>query len=391
MDEPNDRASDAAPELSEARERPLRILFLEDTESDAFLILRHLRKADVAFEPVRVSTRDEYLAALAGEPVDVILSDYALPGFGGMTALALAQDLCPATPFIFVTGALGEERAIDTLKAGATDYVLKDRLARLAPAVRRALEAAAERDRRRAAEEQVSRRTAELEEANRELARRGSQLQALSRRLVEVQEAERAALSRDLHDTAAQALTAVGFRLTRLARFVDDPARVTAELVELRGLTELVMADLRRLAVNLRPASLDRFGLVAAVEQYIESLRGQSELRIELAAADLGEERLPADVETALYRITQEALANVARHSGATAAVVTLARAADGLTVTVQDNGVGLDVAAALSKGRLGLQGMRERAELLGGRLTLESAPGAGATVRVWAPLMSRA
>jgi signal transduction histidine kinase len=373
-------------EQSEGGER-LRILFLEDTESDAFLVMRNLRKAGVAFEAMRAATREEYLDALRAEAVDVILSDYALPGYDGMSALALAQRICPDTPFIFVTGALGEERAVDTLKAGATDYVLKDRLARLAPAVRRALEEAAERGKRRAAEEQVRRRTEELEEANLELARRGAQLQELSRRLVEIQEAERAAMSRDLHDTAAQAMTAMGMRLARLARRYDKAEPARAEIEELRNLTDVVMLDLRRLAVNLRPASLDRYGLVAAVEQYLEPLRKQGGLALELAAVGVNGERLPADVETALYRIIQEALSNVVRHSGATAAAITIERRAGELIASVRDNGVGLDVDAVMEKGRLGMLGMRERARMLGGALTVESAPGAGATVTVRVPV----
>jgi signal transduction histidine kinase len=378
--------------LNEAIERGgaderLRILFLEDTEADAFLIMRNLRKAGIAFDAVRAATREEYLEALRAAPLDVILSDYALPGFDGMSALTLAQGVCPDTPFIFVTGALGEERAVDTLKAGATDYVLKDRLARLAPAVRRALEEARERRKRRQAEDQVRRRTEELEEANRELGRRGAQLQELSRRLVEIQEAERAAMSRDLHDTAAQALTALGMRLSRLTKHCGNPARAQSEIEELRSLTDQVMLDLRRLAANLRPASLDRYGLVAAVEQYLESLRKQGGIELDLRTAGIDTERLPPDVETALYRIIQEALSNVMRHSGATAAAITIERTDGALTAAISDNGVGLDVDSALRKGRLGLLGMRERAQMLGGALSIESSPGSGARVTVRVPI----
>jgi signal transduction histidine kinase len=362
--------------------RPLRILLLEDTEADAFLIVRHLRRAGLSCDVTHVTARPEYVAALADPALDVILSDFALPGFDGLAALALAQAARPELPFIFVTGALGEERAVDTLKAGATDYVLKDRLARLAPAVRRALEECAERARRRQAEEQVLRRTAELEAANAELAARGAQLELLSRRLVEVQEAERAALSRDLHDTAAQALTALSMRLARLEKRPVAPERLAEELAEVRSLADTIMLDLRRLSVNLRPGSLDRYGLVAAVQQYIEILRRQG-LDVTLDAGGLEEARLPAEVETAVYRIIQEALANVVRHSGATAARVALRRENGALTAEVIDNGVGFDLAQALARGRLGLLGMRERAELLGGKLEVAGAPGAGAAVRV--------
>src|SRR5512133_1544436 len=144
----------------------LRILMLEDSESDAQLVLRALDRGGVRFEALRAATREEYAAQLARQPPDLILADYALPAFDGLGALALAQRLCPDVPLIFVSGALGEERAIEMLKRGATDYVLKDRLARLVPAVQRALEEVAERRKRREAEARVQQRTAELETAN---------------------------------------------------------------------------------------------------------------------------------------------------------------------------------------------------------------------------------
>src|SRR5512138_3851794 len=127
----------------------LRILFLEDSEADSQLITRQLNRAGIHFDATRVSARDEYIAALGSGDFDVILADYALPTFDGLSALAIALEACPDVPFIIVSGVLGEERAIDTLKAGATDYVLKQGLARLAPAVRRALEEAEERRARR--------------------------------------------------------------------------------------------------------------------------------------------------------------------------------------------------------------------------------------------------
>jgi hypothetical protein len=134
-------------------DRPLRILFVEDSEEDAELIERELRKAGIAFEGRRVETKLDLMNALQEFSPDLILSDYKLPGFDGTAALELAQQHLPETPFIFISGTIGEERAIESLKKGATDYVIKDRPARLVSALRRALQEAEDRKQRRQAEE----------------------------------------------------------------------------------------------------------------------------------------------------------------------------------------------------------------------------------------------
>lgn len=132
--------------------RPLRILILEDMASDVELMTYELRQANIDYTYRRVTDREQFLAALDEEKPDVILSDFHLPGFGGLEALALAQAKYSEVPFIFVSGAMGEEVAIESLKRGATDYVLKDRLTRLGPAVQRALRESEERQERRQAE-----------------------------------------------------------------------------------------------------------------------------------------------------------------------------------------------------------------------------------------------
>jgi len=132
-------------------ERALRILILEDLPSDAELMAYELRQVQIAHSYRRVAEREDFVAALEANWPDLILSDFNLPSFDGLEALALAQAACPDTPFIFVSGAMGEEVAIDALKRGATDYVLKDRISRLGPAVQRALRETGERRERRQA------------------------------------------------------------------------------------------------------------------------------------------------------------------------------------------------------------------------------------------------
>lgn len=145
----------------------LRVLHLEDSVPDAELIKATLEEDGVPSAPIRVDTRDEYLAALDRGGFDVILADYSLPGFDGISALTLAKERCPELPFIFVSATLGEELAIDTLKRGATDYVLKQRLSRLGPAVRRAIQEIQQRTDKRRTEAALRERDRQLQVAHR--------------------------------------------------------------------------------------------------------------------------------------------------------------------------------------------------------------------------------
>src|SRR5271163_2269647 len=135
--------------------RPLRILSIEDDPKDAELIQSLLETEDIACEVTRVDTQAALVASLEQGGIDLILADYSLPSFDGISALKFATKACPDVPFIFVSGTLGEEVAIEALKIGATDYVLKTRLSRLVPSVLRALREAKERAEPKRAEESL--------------------------------------------------------------------------------------------------------------------------------------------------------------------------------------------------------------------------------------------
>jgi signal transduction histidine kinase len=149
----------------------LKILILEDVPSDAELIERELRRARIGFTSQRVETRDAFLKALVDFVPDLILSDYSLPSFDGMTALFLTKETLPSAPFIVVTGSLNEEIAVDCIKAGAMDYVIKENLVRLGPAIRSALEKKRTLEEKRRAEEALRVQTQELTRSNKELER----------------------------------------------------------------------------------------------------------------------------------------------------------------------------------------------------------------------------
>jgi len=144
---------------------PLRLLHLEDNPIDADLIVAMLTEEGIRCVPRRVESRDTFVAALKEGQVDMILADYSLPGFDGITALELARKLCPHVPFIFVSATLGEELAIDTMHRGATDYILKQRLGRLVPSVQRALRELHNRAERKRAEEALRQSEKQLRQA----------------------------------------------------------------------------------------------------------------------------------------------------------------------------------------------------------------------------------
>ncbi|MGQ9569422.1 MAG: response regulator [Thermodesulfovibrionales bacterium] len=155
-------------------EKLLRILILEDIPTDAELVENELRKGGIEFTSKIVKAKGYFLKELKDFNPHIILSDYNVPAFDGPHALEIVKEQCPEIPFIFVSGAIGEETAIETLKMGATDYVLKDKLQRLVPSVKRALREVEERNARKRAEEQLKKRFKELEEfyemaVNREL------------------------------------------------------------------------------------------------------------------------------------------------------------------------------------------------------------------------------
>jgi PAS domain S-box-containing protein len=212
-------------------------------------------------------------------------------------------------------------------------------------------------------------------------------LQTLSRRLVEVQEQERVYIARELHDQASQTLTSLILGLGTLEREPGTPGSMRPKIAGLKEMTDRVLGDLHRLAINLRPASLDHLGLAPALEQLVKSFGQETHLAIRLKTVGLGEaDRLPQETDTALYRIVQEALTNVVRHSRATHIDVVLERRDDSMLIIVEDDGEGFDVNVPRDDGHLGLLGMQERTEVLGGSLIVESAPGRGTTVVVEVP-----
>jgi signal transduction histidine kinase len=220
-----------------------------------------------------------------------------------------------------------------------------------------------------------------------EVRRSNRQLHALSQRLMQAQEQERLHLSRELHDESGQLLAGLMVQLGLLERDIDQPKVVSKRVSELKETTNELQDNLHKLAVNLRPASLDHLGLVTALEQYVSEFSQQYSIKVGFDAVGMQKERLPRDVETTLFRIVQESLTNVVLHAHATRVDVLISQRSGHVVATIEDNGVGFVPTSPTFEDHLGLFGMRERVEMLRGKFTVESSPGKGTTVNVEVPI----
>jgi PAS domain S-box-containing protein len=201
-------------------------------------------------------------------------------------------------------------------------------------------------------------------------------LQVLSRRLVEVQETERRHIARELHDEVGQVLTGLNLLLGMSPQAPADT--IETRLAEARALVEELMEKVDELSLDLRPAMLDDLGLLPALLWHFERYATQTGVRVSLEHSGM-ERRFATELETALYRVVQEALTNVARHAGVNEVTVRVWAEQVSLSVQVEDHGAGFDPQADLvARGNSGLSGMYERAAFLGGELSVESAPGTG-------------
>jgi signal transduction histidine kinase len=315
---------------------------------------------------------------------DLLLITAAASLVGIMSAYVLTVVL--TRPILELVAAVGAVRRGD-LRPTARVWA-RDEIGQLATAFNSMLESLrASRAQVEDSHREVLRRNRELAQLSEEL-RQKEQIRAqLLEKAISAQEEERKRIARELHDETSQTLTSVVVGL-KVLEGLHDPAQIKAQVSELRDLAAGTLESVHGLALELRPSVLDDLGLVAAVQRHVAAQTRKYGLEVDFHTAGLDGTRLSPETETAVYRIIQEALANVARHSQATSASVVLERRRETLVAIVEDNGNGFDVDALLaSEQSLGLHGMRERSFLVGGKLTVESSPGGGTTVFVQVPL----
>ncbi len=368
----------------------LRILILEDSLADADLLQRELRKGGLPFAARRVETRDDFVQQLEEFQPDLILADYSLPSFDGLAALELVRRKSPEIPFVFVSGSIGEERAIEALRLGATDYLLKDRLSRLVPAVQRAMREVEERAERRRLEEQFQ---------------QSQKMEAIGH------------LAGGIAHDFNNLLTAItGYSDLVLSRLhEDDPVRRDIEEIKsagerAAGLTRQLLAFGRRQIIA--PRVLDLNGIVAGIDSLLERVIGEDIERVAVLAPDLGHVKVdPGQIEQVIMNLAVNARDAMPKGGKLTieTANVELDRAYARRHVSVQpgpyvmlavsDNGCGMDQATKdrlfepffttkeVGKGTgLGLATVYGIVKQHRGNIWVYSEPGQGATFKVYLP-----
>jgi len=388
--------------------QPAKILIVDDNPVVLFAVA-HLLKSE-GFAVLEATTGAEGLARARADAPDLVLLDVMLPDINGV-------DLCrqiktgPDTSHLFVVLLSSIETSPDSqvtgLEAGADGYIARpienrELVARVQAMLRIKRAESALRKAHDELEKRVAERTQELSRAN-------AALKALSQRLVDVQEAERRFVARELHDEIGQMVTGLKLVLetsvetgsaecaTRNADSATSRSPLPAARSSLRispaaldeamALINDLMERVRQLSINLRPQMLDDLGLLTALDWHFKRYFKQTGIRVQFKHTPLAD-RLPARLETAVFRIVQEALTNAARHARVKALSVRLWANAEQVGLQVRDEGAGFDTAEALRRGTSsGLTGMKERAELLGGEFILESTAGGGTCLTVELPL----
>jgi signal transduction histidine kinase len=336
----------------------MRILMLEDVPEEAEWVERELRKSGLAFTAQRVQTRAQFTAAVEDFAPDLILADSKLPGFDGRAALEWVKHRYPDIPVIMVTGALGDEAAVEFLIAGASDYVLKDRLARLGSAVQRVLR-----------EQEDSRSREQLEQALRDAANE-----------------ERRRLAQELHDGLGQELTGLAMLADGLLKQAEREGRIVPpELVRLAVIARQAIKTCRDIAHGVSPLGGAQGGLIDALRELTARLSGPPGPGIALTFDLQATIDISHEASEHLYRIAQEALANAIKHAGATAVQVRLEVDTDSVRLRAIDNGRGFAAPPAAVTG-LGLRTMRSRAHAMGGRLSIGAREGGGAVLTCEVP-----
>lgn len=345
---------------------PARILIVEDEAIVARDIEQQL--VELGYQCVGHATRGEQAIRSAGElRPDLVLMDIKLAGvMDGITA-AQAIRTQFSLPVVFLS-AFDADQLLERAKLTEPfGYILK-------PFSERELRT-------------VLAMALYKHQADAKLLTNARQLQALSRRLLEAQEFERRRVAMELHDELGQSLTAIKINLQLTARFKDrSPDELNAENIRI---VEDALHQVRRLATGLRPSMLDDLGLSPALQWISEIIAARSGFAVHFCPEDMPQ-RLAADIETACFRIVQEALTNISRHAKAQRVTITLRRDADTMLLCVQDDGCGFDLAAmrerAMQGASLGVLGMQERAMLIGGQLEIDSASGQGSLVQLSCP-----
>ena len=378
------------------------VLLVEDNEHDRMAFERSMNKAGTTFSVSVCEKAEKALDKLAdGKNVyDLVVVDYDLPGMNGLDFFRRLQHMNNIPPVVMMTGAGSENLAVEALQAGMYDYIIKDPAQgylkllplKLADVRKREMEhktrRKAQADLRKVHDELEKRVAARTEE----LLQSQMRLRRLSRKILESQENERKILAREIHDSISGDLAAIKICLEdKLYRKEKNLPDDNVSLEKLITIINNTIQETRLISARLRPSMLDDLGLVSTINWYCRKFRNYCPQIHVKKLLEIEEKDVPDQLKVVIYRILQEAMHNVARHSDADRVRISLKRSGNELALSVEDNGCGLEVERICinpdSMGGYGMANMRERAETCGGRLEIASMPGAGTAIRLTLPV----
>lgn len=354
-----------------------RILFLEDNKNDVEFMKRELNAAELNFISEHVTNQNDFIRAVKNFSPHIILADYSLPTFDGLQAFRLLKEDNVRLPFVLVTGTMSEYMAVECLRLGIDDFILKSSFKRLPSAVVSAYEKV-EKEK-------------EKEKLSVELKRTQEELRLLLGSMQTSREEERKHIAREIHDELGQVMTALKINVSLIRKDItekgcDDKKYIDSEFESVIELINSTILSVKRIATELRPEVLEHLGIIEAVKWQAEEFNKKT--GIDCKVTDLQSHlEINAVLATTVYRIVQEALTNVTRHAKAT--LVDVMAGLDGkyFVIEIKDNGIGFSGENKKGRTGLGLIGMRERVYLSNGEIKITGNPGTGTTVSVKIPM----
>jgi len=345
----------------------LKLLMLEDDPSDAEFITMMLRRSGLSFSAQIVTDENDFHQALRDNEFHAVLADNALPQYSSLEALNVVRSTDPYIAFILVTGTVSEEFAVEILQQGADDYILKTNLARLPSAIKNAI-----------TKKQNEKKKEEL----------NIDLRKITAHMEEIREKEQRRIAREVHDQLGQLLTGLKMDIGKLktqTRNIEENGAVQETLAEISFLLDEAVIAVRKVASDIRPSILDDLGLAEALDWKSGEFSDRSGITVNFSQSPQ-QIKVNPQAATALFRIYQEILTNIARHANADLVITKLEMFDTVIRLTVTDNGKGFDNTVTFTS--LGLLSMKERAYMAGGTLNIKSQPGAGTTVIAELPLL---
>ena len=360
-----------------APRRVYRILFLEDNPDDIELMQFELDEAKLSHISESTDKKSDFMELVYSFKPDVVLADYSLSSFNGVQAFTMLKKEGLIIPFILVTGALSEMLALECLKVGIDDFVLKASFKRLPNAIISVVE-------KREAQEAKDRMAKELKKSHEEL-------RLLLHRYNVSLEEERKTIARDLHDELGQVLTALKMNISVLSKKIlsskpNNEAYVINEFKSITDMVDQITKSVKEISAGLRPETLDALGIIESIRWQVTEFEKRNNIWCKTLLPNQHLD-ISKDLSITIFRIVQESLTNIIRHAGATEVEVRLTVVNSHVLLETKDNGKGISEQQIHSSNSLGLIGLRERVYAMDGVSTITGDPLNGTLITVMLPI----